>query len=39
MKPRAEPDFNVHDYVTITKDVRIERVVTLGGTAQAADIV
>lgn len=38
MKTRAELGFNVHDYVTITKGVRSERVVALGGTDQAADI-
>lgn len=38
MKPSAEPDFNVHGYITIAKDVRTERVVAIGGTDQAADI-
>lgn len=38
MKPSSEPDFKVHDCITITKDVRTERVVAIGGTDQAADI-
>jgi hypothetical protein len=38
MKASAEPDFFVLDYITITKDVRTDLVVAIGGTEVAADI-
>lgn len=38
MKASAEPDFFVQEYITITKDVRTELVVAIGGTERAADI-
>lgn len=36
MKPSAEPDFNVHDCI-ITKDVRTELVLAIGGTDQVPE--